>query len=98
MERPISKYLDHMLGVDAEACLRAERRDRDFTLLRAIRTQSFALTRPAYLHAESTLTAVHAHTDMLFANIVRRYSRTAVRAPIPCSPTPNCRGHPCSPA
>ena len=58
MDRPIPKYLDYMFGVDAEACLRAERRERDLTLLRAIRLQSFGATRSAYLHAESMPTSV----------------------------------------
>ncbi len=98
MDRPIPKYLDCIFGVDAEACLRVERRERDLTLLRAIRSQSFGPTRTIYLHAESMSATVHARADILFSNIVRNISRRTERVPIPCSPTPNCRGHPCSPA
>ena len=98
MERPIPKYLDYLFGVDAEACLRVERRERDLTLLRAIRSQSLGPARSADLHAESVPTSVHARADILSSNIVRNKSRRTERMPIPCSPTPNCRGHPCSPA
>jgi hypothetical protein len=98
MDRPIPKFLNYMLGVDAEACLRVERRERDLTLLRAICSQSFGPTRTIYLHAKSMSAAVHARSDILLSNIVRNKSGRTERVPIPCSPTPNCRGHPCSPA
>ena len=97
MDRPIPKYLDYIFGADAEACLRVERRERDLTLLRAIRSQSFGPAHSAYLYAESKSTSVYARADILSPNIVRNKSRRTERVPIRCSAPPNCRGHPCSP-
>lgn len=94
MDRPIPKYLDYVIGMDELASLRTERRERDFALLRAIRLQSFGPPRPLYLHAECIQMAVHAHVDVLSSKVSAE-SRRAERMPIPCSPTPNCRGHPC---
>jgi hypothetical protein len=98
MKRPISKYLDYVICADPEAWLHAERQERDRTLLQAIRLQSFGPTQPAYLQAESMPTSAHARADIVFAHDVYPKPLRSEREPIPCSPTPNCRGHPCNPA
>ena len=96
MDRSILIYMDYEIAADAEGYLRADRRERDLTLLRAIRLQSFGRTRLAYPHAERMPASVYARAYILSSNSVRNKSRPTERVPIPCSPTPNCRGHPCS--
>ena len=96
MHRPITKYLDYLIAVGAEPVALPPQRKRDLLLLRAIHLQSFGPMRPIIARGESPEKGVCTGTDIPPSNKIDANIQWTERVPIPCSPTPNCRGHPCS--
>jgi hypothetical protein len=97
MDRPIPKFLNYLIAIDAEPVALPSQRERDLLILRAIRLQSFGPMRPVIVRGESPEKGVRTGTDIPSSNNVGDNMHWTERVPFPRPPTPNCRGHPYSP-